>query len=253
MPDVVPQAAAEAANSLAQAAQVAATPAAMPEHGGVFDMLSNSSPLGMAVLVILVLLSVLSWAITIAKIMQFRKARADSKGFSAVFWETKNLARVDDSTRRFSASPLVQVFSSGYREFSKLLQEDRGGRGDPEELRALQLALKRAEAEEGYKLEQGITFLATTASAAPFIGLFGTVWGIMHAFYGLGMAKSSTIQAVAPPISEALIATAVGLGAAIPAAVAFNYFSVSIRRFRESMHRFSGEFMVVAQNYLSSR
>lgn len=248
MGEGVPQLAADAASSVA-----ASSANAMPGSGGIFEMLANSTPLGVAVLLILVLLSVLSWAITIAKIMQFKKAREDSKGFSAVFLETRNLARVDDSARRFSASPLVNVFSSGYREFSKLLQEDRLVRADPEELKSLQLALKRAEAEEGYKLEQGITFLATTASAAPFIGLFGTVWGIMHAFYGLGMAKTSTIQAVAPPISEALVATAVGLGAAIPAAVAFNYFSVSIRRFRESMHRFSSEFMVVAQNYLSSR
>lgn len=247
MGEGVPQMAADAAaNSLSQAI------APIQEHG-VLDILSNSSPLGLAVLLILIFLSILSWAITIAKIMQFRKAKADSKGFSAVFWETKNFARVDDSSRRFISSPLVHVFSSGYREFSKLLQEERGVRGGSDEIRALHLALKRAEAEEGYKLEQGITFLATTASAAPFIGLFGTVWGIMHAFHGLGLAKTSSIQAVAPGISEALVATAVGLGAAIPAAVAFNYFSVAIRRFRESMNRFSGEFIAVAQNYLSSR
>lgn len=231
-------------------AVVSTTP--VPETG-ILDMLAHSSPLGIAVLVLLTALSVLSWAITIAKILQFRKARDDSKGFSAVFWETKNFARVDDSSRRFSASPLVHVFSSGYREFTKLLQEDRGIRGDNEDVRALHLALRRAEAEEGQKLDQGITFLATTASAAPFIGLFGTVWGIMHAFHGLGQAKASTIQAVAPGISEALVATAVGLGAAIPAAVAFNYFSVAVKRFRESMHRFSNEFVAVAQNYLSSR
>ena len=246
MGEGVPTIAAVAADTLGQAA------VPVQEHG-ILDMITNSSPLGMAVLLLLIVLSILSWAITIAKILQFRKAKEDSKGFSAVFWETKNFARVDDSTRRFSSSPLVNVFSSGYREFSKLLQEDRGARGENEELRALTLALKRAEAEEGYKLEQGATFLATTASAAPFIGLFGTVWGIMHAFNGLGLAKTSSIQAVAPGISEALVATAVGLGAAIPAAVAFNYFSVAIRRFRESMNRFSAEFITVAQSYLSSR
>lgn len=217
-----------------------------------FDAITASSPLGLAVLVLLVVLSVLSWAITIAKIMQFRKARADSKGFSAVFWESKNFARVDDSARRFISSPLVSIFGSGYREFSKILQEDRGRPGT-DEVRTISLALRRAEAEESHKLEQGLTFLATTASAAPFIGLFGTVWGIMHAFHSLGQAKSSTIQAVAPGISEALVATAVGLGAAIPAAVAFNYFSVAVRRFKESMGRFSSEFLTVAQAYLSDR
>jgi biopolymer transport protein TolQ len=247
----------QAANP-AVAAQLAAganmvDPAAPLVEVGMMDMLSSSSALGLAVLFILVVLSVISWAIVIAKILQFRRVKADSQGFSSVFWESRNFARIDDSARRFVGSPLVSVFSAGYREFSKILQDNSGGRAGNEEIRSLNLALKRAEAEESQKLEQGLTFLATTASAAPFIGLFGTVWGIMHAFHGLGQAKSSSIQAVAPGISEALVATAVGLGAAIPAAVAFNYFSVSVRRFREGMNRFSTEFINMAQHYLSGR
>jgi biopolymer transport protein TolQ len=119
------------------------------------------------------------------------------------------------------------------------------------DLGTVERALKRAELEESHRLEKGITFLASVASAAPFIGLFGTVWGIMNAFHGLGDAKSSTIQAVAPGISEALVATAVGLAAAIPAAVAFNYFSSSIRKFRQSMDSFSAEFLNIARRYLA--
>jgi len=111
-------------------------------------------------------------------------------------------------------------------------------------------ALRRAELEESHRLEKGVTFLASVASAAPFIGLFGTVWGIMNAFHGLSSAKGTTIQAVAPGISEALVATAVGLAAAIPAAVAYNYFSASIKKFRQNMDSFAEEFLNIARKYL---
>ena len=103
------------------------------------------------------------------------------------------------------------------------------------------------------KLENGTTFLATTASAVPFIGLFGTVWGIMNAFHSLAFAKSTSIQAVAPGISEALVATAVGLAAAIPASIAYNYFAVSVRRYRESMNKFSDEFLSLARLHFAAK
>ena len=125
--------------------------------------------------------------------------------------------------------------------------QDQTGRKTELDLEMVERALKRAEIEESSRLERGITFLATTASAAPFIGLFGTVWGIMNAFHGLGDAKSSTLQAVAPGISEALVATAVGLAAAIPAAIAFNFFTVTVKRFRQAMGGFSSEFINVAK------
>lgn len=111
--------------------------------------------------------------------------------------------------------------------------------------------MKRAESLELSRLEQGTIFLATTGSSAPFIGLFGTVWGIMNAFRGLSLVKSSTIQAVAPGISEALIATAVGLAAAIPAVIAYNYVGSSVRRYRRSIREFCEEFELVAKKYLS--
>lgn len=224
-------------------------------QSSVFHMVLSSGPVVQSVLVLLIGLSVWSWAITIAKILQFRRARLDTDSFSHLFRETRNLARVDDSTRRFAGSPLTQVFAAGYRELTHLLHDSETARSKvlalDEELDAIQRALKRAEYDEFLKLERGNTFLATVASAAPFIGLFGTVWGIMNAFHGLGSLKSSTLQAVAPGISEALVATAIGLAAAIPAAIAYNYFSMGVKQFREQMDKFSADFVSLARRYFS--
>ncbi|NMC64160.1 MAG: Tol-Pal system subunit TolQ [SAR324 cluster bacterium] len=218
-------------------------------------MLTTSEPVVKSVLIILIILSILSWAITIAKILQFKKAKAESEEFHSIFLETRNFARIDDSTRRLTGSPLCRVFVAGYRELMRLLQPVEGvglekGKAQSN-LESVEMALRRAELSEAKKLESGVTFLATVASAAPFIGLFGTVVGIMTAFHGLSYAKSSTIQAVAPGISEALFATAVGLAAAIPAAVAYNFFSVIIKRLKQSMSAFSEEFLSVARRSLS--
>ena len=219
---------------------------------GIFAMVSSSGPVVLGVLILLIGLSIWSWTITIAKFLQIRRARSDSEEFSSIFWETRNFARVDDSSARLSGSPLARLFQSGYRELSHLAQEhkERKVRSTVADLDTVERAIRRAELVEVQKLEGGITFLATVASAAPFIGLFGTVWGIMTAFHGLSSAKNSTIQAVAPGISEALVATAIGLAAAIPAAVAYNYFAVDVRRFRESMDKFTDEFLSVARRYL---
>ncbi len=219
---------------------------------GILSMVSGSGPVVLSVLILLIVLSVWSWTLAIAKTLQFKKALEDSKAFTDLFWESKNLARIDDSCRRLESSPLVSVFSAGYRELSHTLQEEKDGvkqQSNQARIGSIEMVLRRASFEQGLKLEKGLTFLATVASAAPFIGLFGTVWGIMHAFHGLSSAESSTIQAVAPGISEALVATAVGLAAAIPAAVAYNYFAVAIRNFRASMDRFSSEFLNIAERY----
>lgn len=223
-------------------------------HPTVLSMIGTSGPVVQAVLYLLIGLSFFSWWITASKLRQFRRAKQESEEFGDIFWETRNLARLDDSSRRLEASPLSHLFASGYRELSHVAQE-RGGSiraGEVEDsLHTVERALRRAELEEATRLERGVTFLATVASSAPFIGLFGTVWGIMTAFQGLSAAKSSTIQAVAPGISEALIATAIGLAAAIPAAIAYNYFAVMIRQFRESMDRFTSEFLSVARQQLA--
>lgn len=218
-------------------------------QAGIFDMVTGSGPVVFAVLIILIILSVWSWTITISKMLQLRRAKAESEEFSALFWETRNLSRVDDSSHRLASSPLARVFSSGYRELNHLTAEKSGRELTREELKTVESALKRAEYEEGLRLERGVTFLATVASAAPFIGLFGTVWGIMNAFHGLSSSSVTTLQAVAPGISEALVATAIGLAAAIPAAVAYNYFAVAIRNARESMMKFRSEFITFANQY----
>ncbi len=221
-------------------------------NNNILSMILGSGPVVQAVLIILILLSLWTWTIMIAKHFQFKKAMQSTKEFTNLFWETRNLSRIDDSCARLSESPLVSVFRSGYRELSHQLgeQAERRKQGNQitmgNEVESVKMALKRSELDMGIKLEKGLTFLATVASAAPFIGLFGTVWGIMKAFHGLGFSKTSTIQAVAPGISEALVATAVGLAAAIPASIAYNYFSVSVRNFRSSMSRFSEEFLSIA-------
>ena len=228
---------------------------ALQAHNSFFEMVTSSGPVVRSVLIILILLSIFSWAITIAKIFQFRKAKQESDEFHSIFLETKNFARIDDSTRRLSASPLCRVFIAGYRELMRLVQPVEGGGARKVDsgpaLESVEMALRRAEMEESRKLESGVTFLATVASSAPFIGLFGTVIGIMTAFHGLSYSKSSSIQAVAPGISEALFATAVGLAAAIPSAIAYNFFAVAIKRVRQSMTAFSDEFLSIARRSLN--
>jgi len=216
--------------------------------GGVFDMVVGSGPIVQAVLFLLIIQSLMSWAITIGKILQFRKTTRQSEEFQEVFWETRDIGRANGSTRRLLDGYVTQLFIAGFRELSQLAQKmNASGRViGAQDLEPVKRAVERAGLQQSHRLEHGVTFLATTASSAPFIGLFGTVWGIMNAFHSLGSSNLTTIQAVAPGISEALVATAIGLGAAIPAAVAYNYFTVAIRRARESMDRFQDEFLVVA-------
>ena len=224
------------------------------QHDSILSLVLSSGLVVQLVLVILVLLSIWSWAISVYKYLQYTRASSDSKEFNKLFWETRNLSRIDDSCRRLSGSPLVQVFNAGYRQLNHQIHEQAQAKKEGKEIaetggdtKSLEMALSRAVFEEASKLEKGLTFLATVASSAPFIGLFGTVWGIMNAFRGLKHVQSTTLQAVAPGISEALIATAIGLAAAIPAAIAYNYFNVNLRRFRTSMASFSREFLSIAE------
>jgi len=216
---------------------------------GIISMIGVSGPVVSAVLLLLIVLSVWSWTITIAKALQYRKAFMQTKEFWDLFWESRDLSRIEDSSHRLDASPLARVFHAGYRELTKALSSAEGEGNLEANLETVTRMLERAEYEEATRLEKGLPFLATVASAAPFIGLFGTVWGIMSAFHGLQFAKSTTIQAVAPGISEALVATAVGLVAAIPAAVAYNFLAVNLRRFKEAMRKFSEEFVSFAKGY----
>ena len=238
-----------------------------PSENNIWHMVLGSGPVVMGVLLILVSLSVSTWAIAVAKYLQFKKVSKESSEFRELFWESRSISKVNDSARRLAASPLSAIFRAGYRELLRLspslglaaehtVEDLRGDLARGSEMTNAKAdsiiefvtrALKHAELEEGNRLEQGVPFLATVASAAPFIGLFGTVWGIMNAFIGLGAVQNSTLQAVAPGISEALVATAVGLAAAIPASWAYNFCSVNIRRYKAAMREFSDEFIVFAR------
>lgn len=216
----------------------------------IYDLILGSGPVVKFVLLILVVMSIVTWGIAYTKWGRIRKAKRQSEDFSDVFWSSRNLSEIEQSAKGLKDSPIASVFDAGYRELMSLTRSENSGEVDDDfgDIQNLDRALKKAKAEELTRLEVGTTFLATTASAAPFIGLFGTVWGIMNAFIGLSHVKSSSIQAVAPGISEALIATAIGLAAAIPAAISYNYFMQQIRIMARKMDTFSAEFLNIARN-----
>ena len=214
----------------------------------ILSLVTGSGIVVQGVLILLILMSVVTWGIVIQKWFGIRKAKQQSKEFDSVFWGSKNLAHINGESKKLEASPIAAVFAAGYQELTALL-DSGGAASDASNLESIDRSLRKARVEEISQLETGTTFLATTASAAPFIGLFGTVWGIMNAFIGLSQAKSSSIQAVAPGISEALIATAIGLAAAIPAAIFYNYFSQQVRGLARGMDMFSAEFLNISKRH----
>jgi biopolymer transport protein TolQ len=220
----------------------------------VLDMVLGSGPVVRAVLIILLAFSVGCWGIALAKSVEMRRARRQSERFVEIFWDAKNLAAIQAASVDLKESPVAQVFRGGYQELQRFTKVKRNNPGDDEsnELGGtdnVQRAITRARTQEVTRLERGLTFLATTASTAPFIGLFGTVWGIMTAFRGLSTTTSSSIQAVAPGIAEALIATAVGLAAAIPAVVMYNRFARQVRVLTSEMDTFASEFLNIAERH----
>lgn len=221
-----------------------------PEGGhSVMQLILGSGLVVQGVLMLLVVMSVVTWGIVLTKSFQVKRAKRQTAKFSDVFWSSRNLAQISETGARLSASPVAAVFRAGHRELNQILKGQQQEHGAFSSLENIDRALKRAKYEEINRLENGTTFLATTASAAPFIGLFGTVWGIMNAFIGLSHVKTSSIQAVAPGISEALIATAIGLAAAIPAAIAYNYFMQQVRVLSRNMDMFSAEFLNIARRH----
>ena len=241
---------------------VAFAPAAFAQTEGVvrqesiISMVTGAGPVVQAVLYLLILFSVVSWGIIFYKLRQIRVARRQSARFIEIFWDTKNLTSIHTASQELKESPVAQVFRSGYQELVRLTRARRPANpGESQEdtdlggVDNVERAMKRAITQEATRLERALTFLATTASATPFIGLFGTVWGIMTAFRGLSTTHSSSIQAVAPGIAEALIATATGLVAAIPAVMAYNHFARQIRVLSVEMENFSSEFLNIAERH----
>jgi biopolymer transport protein TolQ len=226
--------------------------------GGVLGLFSNLGPVGIAIMVLLGIFSLLSWAIIIYKGISLHRAHSQSETFLQVFRKSNKFSEVNSVCVQLKASPLVGVFQAGYVELN---QQVRGGsQGNPaapaakptvKSLESLSRALARAATVEATRLERRVTFLATTASVTPFIGLFGTVWGIMIAFGDIGAMGSANLAVVAPGISEALINTAMGLLAAIPAAVFYNFFSSRIRVLNSMMDDFALEFLNIVERHFT--
>ncbi len=226
---------------------------------GVVELLRGTGPVVQAVLWLLVAFSVGSWGIILYKFMQISRARRQSERFIAIFWESKNLAAIHTASVGLQHSPVAQVFRAGYQELLQLTRAKRQAVGaetgfstDLGGVENVTRAMKRQANIELTKLEGGITFLATTGSTCPFIVLFGTVWGIMTAFLGLSAAHTSNIQAVAPGIAEALITTAVGLVAAIPAQMFYNFLMTRVRVLATEMDNFISEFLNIAERHFLS-
>src|ERR1700674_2342566 len=196
--------------------------------GEILDMVSNTGAVPQGVLLILLAFSLISWAIILTKWGLLRRARVQSGRFVRAFRKAQRLQDVAAVADQFRPSPLVGVFEGGFEEFRRQGGVSTGVARNPT---AIQRAMQIATSEEMTRFERNLPWLAITGAVTPFIGLFGTVWGIIDAFHGLGTAGAATLRAVAPGISEALITTAAGLAAAIPAVIAYNLLGSSIREF----------------------
>jgi biopolymer transport protein TolQ len=247
--------------ALLQQEQGGAVPAGTSSTS-LLSLIAGSSPLSKAVLITLALMSIASWAIILYKLWVFRRSQRQSSSFLDVFRRSNKFSEVQAVCRSLSDSPLVGLFQAGYAELTAQLRQSPSGGGattDPihpagagqrptlKSLTSVDRALMRASVVEVNKLEKRISFLATTASVAPFIGLFGTVVGIMMAFQGIGQTGSTNLGVVAPGIADALVATAAGLVAAIPAVVAYNHLSNRVKLFASEMDDFAMEFLNIAE------
>lgn len=241
--------------ALALYAQEASQPAAGAGevNTDILHLIADASPVAKVVLVILLVFSALSWGVILYKIWQFNRSARQSATFLDVFRKSSKFSEVAAVCRTLSDSPLVGLFQAGYAELNSQLRPGdakpapAAGRPTLKSLDAVDRALLRASTVEMTKLERRVPFLATTASITPFIGLFGTVWGIIIAFQRIGAAGSSSLAVVAPGIAEALIATAAGLFAAIPAVYFYNHFTNQVKHFGGEMDDFSLEFLNISE------
>lgn len=213
-----------------------------------------------SVLVLLLSMSVMSWGIIVLKVRLFKRAERENEQFLERFWESRNLSELYSELtgdKKIQGPPVDMVFRSAYLEFSKLKIDDVSRAREAsnsstvvEGTETIERAIKKAAASELSRLERFLSFLATTGSTAPFIGLFGTVWGIMIAFRRIGQSGSASLAVVAPGISEALIATAVGLFAAIPAVIAYNHFVSRLREVNGDLDSFATDLLNLLSRYI---
>ncbi len=234
----------------------------------VISLIAQAGIVAKGVLLILLLFSLMSWTLIFMKFQMFRRGQRESDRFLQVFRSAKNLYSTFEESKRFARSPVAAVFQEGYRELSHLVKGNPGPSTpgpavhEPrtiatdmtihsEPLELVSRTLRHAAMKGVSQQERHLIFLATTGNVTPFIGLFGTVWGIMDAFASIGQAGSANLGAVAPGISEALITTAAGLAAAIPAVIAYNYFVNWVRRQATQMELFGIEFLTLAERILA--
>jgi len=225
----------------------------------VFQMVFHAGLMVKFVLLVLFFFSLASWTIIFMKVRLLKKFRDENESFLEIFSSSREISKVYLESKIFNFSPLAKIFRTGYAEFnrSKALQ------GNPDEnlifqsqqsaIDNVQRAVRKVLSTQTSRLEIGLTFLATTGNTSPFIGLFGTVWGIMTSFRSIGIKGSASLAVVAPGIAEALIATAAGLAAAIPAVVAFNYFNRRIRAFQIETGNFISDFVSLLERGLMRR
>ena len=223
-------------------------------HGSILSMILDAGLMVKFVLLILLLLSIISWTIIFLKFRYYRKIRKENEAFDSDYQRSNKLSDVLPAAKKYSCSTTAEVFRVGYSELTKMNKPlKESAHGDDINLSSIdnvQRALNRASNTEMTKLESALGFLATTGSASPFIGLFGTVWGIMETFQAIGARGSATLAVVAPGISEALIATAAGLAAAIPAVIFYNYFLNKSKTMVQEMDNFADEFLNIVERYL---
>jgi biopolymer transport protein TolQ len=221
------------------------------DSAGLLYMLSDAGPVVKFVMFLLLFFSIASWAIVFIEYRYIRKAFRDSADFTEIFWQCRTLADAFVRAKALRSSPVARIFITAYMELSR--SDGKGSaaaRTETSYLQAIgpvQRTLRRAINTEVRRLTQLVPFLATAGNTAPFIGLFGTVWGIMNTFQGIGMSGSATLAVVAPGISEALVATAAGLAVAIPSVIAYNYFTDRIRVLDSELESFSSDLLNIIE------
>jgi biopolymer transport protein TolQ len=233
----------------------------------IFAMVMHAGIMVKGVLLLLLFFSVTSWAIMIMKFRYIKKATAESHEFIDFFWKSRNLSSAFAKAKQLRGSPVARIFRVGYAELKNLSRsgtsvkkESNPSAGTEQALLSARFsgtgnvkrALRRAINSETTRMVRMVPFLATTGNTAPFIGLFGTVWGIMSSFHGIGLKGSASLATVAPGISEALVATAAGLAAAIPAVIAFNHFMQKIRILESELQNFSADFLNIIERDIMS-
>jgi biopolymer transport protein TolQ len=214
----------------------------------LLEVMLHAGPVSKTVLVILFTFSLLSWVVIIRKALLYRQSRSLSEQFRAAFKRATDWRELKQNQEKFALSPLLGLFVAGYSEVTfQLRQVGPDGRPQLRSMEAVERSLQRASVVEMGRLERSLGGLATVAAVSPFIGLFGTIWGIIDAFRGIGATGNANLATVAPGISEALVATAIGLVAAIPALMAYNFFQGQLKQFQTELDDFSLEFISLSE------